>query len=332
MRFYQPGRREFIAGLLGLLVWPVVAGAQQPDRLRLIAYITSNAENGPDSMWATAFRKGLEERGWIDGRNVRIEYRFGGGDASLTPKLAKELVELRPDVIVAATTPAVTAVRQQTLSIPIIFVQVPDAVSAGYVTSLAHPDGNVTGFTNFEFSIGGRWLEVIKECSPGVSRVGVVFDPANPSWTAYLRTIEAAAPSFKVQLVPIGVRDAAEIEASIGSFAHEPNGALLVLPSPVATLNRSSVIAMATQHRLPAVYPYSFFVAMGGLISYGVDLPEQYKQAASYVDRVLRGAKPADLPVQLPTKFQLVINLKTAKTLGLDLPTTLVSRADEVIE
>jgi putative ABC transport system substrate-binding protein len=332
MRSDQLNRREVVAGLAGAAAWPSVARAQQPERLRLIAYITSNAENGPDSIWAASFRKGLEERGWVEGRNVRIDSRFGGGDSTLTPKLAKELVELRPDVIVAATTPAVTAVRQQTLSIPIVFVQVPDAVSAGYVTNLAHPDGNVTGFTNFEFSIGGRWLQVIKECSPGVSRVAIVFDPANPSWAAYLRTIEAAAPSFKVQLIPVSVRDAEEIEAGITSFAREPNSALLVLPSPVATLHRSSIIAMAAQHRLPAVYPYRFFVANGGLISYGVDLPDQYRQAASYVDRVLKGAKPADLPVQLPTKFQLVINLKTAKTAGLDMPATLIARADEVIE
>ena len=332
MRFDRLRRREFVAGLVGTAAWPVLSRAQQPERQRLIAYITSNAENGPDSIWAASFRKGLEQRGWIDGRNVRIDYRFGGGDATLTPKLAKELVELRPDVIVAATTPAVTAVRQQTLSIPIVFVQVPDAVSAGYVTNLAHPDGNVTGFTNFEFSIGGRWLQVIKECSPAVSRIAVVFDPANPSWAAYLRTIEAAAPSFKVQLIPVSVRDAAEIETGIASFAGEPNGALVVLPSPVATLHRDVVVEMAARHRLPAVYPYRFFVTNGGLISYGVDLPDQYERAASYVDRVLKGAKPADLPVQLPTKFKLVINLKTAKKLGLELPATLVARADEVIE
>jgi putative ABC transport system substrate-binding protein len=325
-------RREFIAGLAGATAWPMGTRAQQADRLRRIAYVTSNPENGPDAMWAASFRKGLEEHGWIDGRNIQIDYRFGGGDATLTPKLAKELVELQPDVILAATTPAVTAVRQQTLSIPIIFVQVADAVSAGYVTNLAHPEGNITGFTNFEFSIGGRWLQVIKECSPAVRRIAVVFDPANPSWTAYLRTIEAAAPSFKVQLIPVGVHDAAEIETSLTSFAREPNGALVVLPSPVATLDRNSIIAGAAQRRLPAVYPYRFFVASGGLISYGVDLPDQYKQAALYVDRVLKGAKPADLPVQLPTKFELVINLRTAKALGVELPATLVARADEVIE
>jgi putative ABC transport system substrate-binding protein len=327
-------RRDFLGVMSGAAVaLPLTARAQQPDRLRRIAYVTSNAESDPEPQrWAAAFRAGLEEHGWIDGRNVRIDYRFGGTDATLMPKLAKELVELRPDVILAATTPAVTAMRQQTLSIPIVFVQVPDAVSAGYVTNLARPDGNVTGFTNFEFSIGERWLQAIKECSSGVSRIGVVFDPANPSWTAYLRTIEAAAPSFGVQLIPLGVHDATEIEASIASFAREPNGALVVLPGAVSTLHRGRIIAMAAQHRLPSVYPYRFFVASGGLMSYGIDPTNLYKQAASYVDRILKGTKPADLPVQLPTKFELVINLKTAKALGLEIPATLIARADEVIE
>src|SRR6202051_3846260 len=250
MRFDRLRRREFVAGLVGTAAWPVLSRAQQPERQRLIAYITSNAENGPDSIWAASFRKGLEQRGWIDGRNVRIDYRFGGGDATLTPKLAKELVELRPDVIVAATTPAVTAARQQTLSLPIVFVQVPDAVSAGYVTNLAHPEGNITGFTNFEFSIGERWLQLMKDCAPAVNRIAVVFDPANPSWAAYLRTIETAAPSFKVQLTPLGVRDAAEIDSNIQAFASEPNGGLIVLPSPVTQTHRGRIIAVAEQRRL----------------------------------------------------------------------------------
>jgi ABC-type uncharacterized transport system substrate-binding protein len=326
-------RREFIGLVSGAAAWPLSARAQQSEQVRRIGVLMGWPKNDLDAQSAlSAFLTGLQQLGWEGGRNLRIDLRFGEGDATLTQKLAKELVELRPDVIVAATTLAVTAVRQQTLSIPIIFVQVPDAVSAGYVTNLAHPDGNVTGFTNFEFSIGGRWLQLIKECSPTVSRIAVVFDPANPSWAAYLRTIEAAAGSFKVQLIPVSVRDIAEIEASITSFAREPNGALLVIPSPVAILHRSSIISMAAQHRLPAVYPYRFFVTNGGLISYGVDLPNLYSQAASYVDRVMKGTRPADLPVQLPTKFQLVINLKTAKLLGIDVPATLIARADEVIE
>jgi putative ABC transport system substrate-binding protein len=327
-------RREFITLLGGgAVAWPLAGRAQQPDRLRRIGFVTVNDESDPEAqLMVAAFRKGLEEFGWTDGRNIRIDYRFGGGDATLMPKLAKELVELRPDMIVAATTTAATAVRQLTLSIPIVFVQVPDPVAAGFVTNLARPDGNITGFTNFEFSIGGRWLQVIKECAPGVSRVAVVFDPANPAWVAYMRTIETAAPSFNVHLTPAGVRDAAEIETNFTAFAREPNGALVVLPSPVNTQQRETIIAMAARHRLPAVYPYRYFVTNGGLMSYGVDLPDLYKQAASYVDRLLKGAKPADLPVVLPTKFELVINLKTAKTLGLTIPPTLLTSADEVIE
>jgi putative tryptophan/tyrosine transport system substrate-binding protein len=326
-------RREFITLLGGAAAWPFVARAQQPDRMRRIGFVTSSAESDPETqLWVAAFRKGLEELGWTDGRNVQIDYRFGGGDPTLVPKLAKELIGLRPDLIVAATTPAATAARQQTLSIPIVFVQVPDPVAAGFVTNLARPEGNITGFTNFEFSIGGRWLQAIKECAPGVSRVAVVFDPANPSWAAYLRTIEAAAPSFSMQLTPVGVSNVEEIETNISSFAREPHAALVVLPSAVTTLHRGPTIAMAARHRLPAVYPYRFFVTNGGLMSYGVDVPSLYKRAASYVDRLLKGAKPVDLPVQLPTKFELVVNLKTAKALGLEVPPTLLARADELIE
>jgi putative ABC transport system substrate-binding protein len=327
-------RREFIRLIGGAAAaWPLAARAQQPDRLRRIGFVTVNDESDPEAqLMVAAFRKGLEEFGWTDGRNIRIDYRFGGGDATLMPKLAKELVELRPDMIVAATTTAATAVRQLTLSIPIVFVQVPDPVAAGFVTNLARPDGNITGFTNFEFSIGGRWLQVIKECAPGVSRVAVVFDPANPAWAAYMRTIETAAPSFNVHLTPAGVRNAAEIETNFTAFAREPNGALVVLPSPVNTQQRETIIAMAARHRLPAVYPYCYFVTNGGLMSYGVDLPDLYKQAASYVDRLLKGAKPADLPVQLPTKFEFIINLKTAKALGLTVPSSLLATANEVIE
>jgi putative ABC transport system substrate-binding protein len=326
-------RREFITFLGAAVAWPFAARAQRPDQLRRIGFVSSNAESDPeDQLLVATFRKGLEELGWTDGRNVRIDYRFSRGDALLMPKLAKELVELRPEVIVAAGTFAATAVRQQTLSIPIVFVQVPDPVAAGFVTNLARPEGNITGFTNFEFSIGGKWLEAIKECAPGVSRVALVFDPANPSWAAYVRTIEAAAPSFKVHLTPVGVRDAAEIETNITAFAREPNGALVVLPGPVTVRHRGPIIAMAARHRLPAIYPYRLFVTNGGLMSYGGDIADLYKQAASYVDRLLKGAKPADLPVQLPTKYEMAINLKTAKALDLTLPPTLLASADEVIE
>ena len=327
-------RRQFISALAGTAVtWPLGAHAQQPDKMRRISFLMSIAESDPEAqLWVAAFRKGLEELGWTDGRNVRIDYRFGGGDATVMPKLAKELIERRPEVIVAATYSAVTAVRQQTLSIPIVFVQVLDPVAAGFVTNLARPEGNITGFTNFEPSIGAKWLQAIKDCAPSISRVAFVFDPANASWTAFLRPIEAVAPSFGVLLTPAGVSNVEEIERNIGAFAHEPNGALIVLPAPTTVAHRGSIIAMAAQHRLPAVYPYRFFVTDGGLMSYGVNVPDLYKQAASYVDQLLKGAKPADLPVQLPTKFELAINLKTAKALGLTIPPTLFARADEVIE
>jgi len=326
-------RRQFIAGLGIAAVWPDVARAQQPGQMRRVAYVTSLSETDPEQQrLVSAFRKGLEDAGWVEGSNVRIDYRFGGGDRSAMPKLLKELLQLHPDVVLAATPSAASAARQQTLSIPIVFVQVPDAVSAGYVTNLAHPDGNITGFTNFEFSIGGRWLQIMKDCAPDTTRIAVMFDPDNPSWASYLRTIETAAPSFKVQLTPLSVRNPTEIKDKITEFASEPYGGLIVLPSPVTLLYRGAIISVAGQRHLPAVYPYRHFAAEGGLLSYGMDLASLYKQAASYVDRILKGAKPADLPVQLPTKFELVINLKTAKALGFELPASLVARADEVIE
>jgi putative ABC transport system substrate-binding protein len=327
-------RREFISLLGGATAaWPFATRAQQPDRTRRVGFLISNAETDQEARnWITAFERRFAELGWTDGRNVRIEYRFGGGDATRMPQLAKELLELRPDAVLAATMVAATAVRQQTLSIPIVFVQVADAVSAGFVTNLARPEGNITGITNFEFSIGGKWLQVIKECAPAVSSVAVIFDPANPSWAPYLRTVEAAAPTFGMQLTPAGVTNAADIERDLTTFSRKPNGAVVVFPGPVTVLHRDTIIAMAAQHRLPAVYPYRFYALSGGLVSYGIDLPESYRRAASYVDRILKGAKPADLPVELPTKFELVINLKTAKALGIAVPPTLLATADEVIE
>jgi putative ABC transport system substrate-binding protein len=241
-------------------------------------------------------------------------------------------LELRPDAVLAATFSAATAMRQQTLSIPIVFVQVVDPVSAGFVTNLARPEGNITGITNFEFSIGEKWLQLIKECAPTVSSVAIIFDPANPTWAPYLRTLEAAAPKLGMQLTPVGVTNAADIERDITAFSRNPNGAIVVVPAPVTVNQRDKIIAMAAQHRLPAVYPFRFYPLSGGFVSYGVDLLESYRRAASYVDRILKGAKPADLPVELPTKFELVINLKTAKALGLAVPNTLLVSADEVIE
>jgi putative ABC transport system substrate-binding protein len=327
-------RRDFIRIVVGSAVgFPFAARAQQPDRVRHIGYLNVGAENDPEIRTLTReLTQRLQELGWSSGRNVLIDFRFGGSDPMRISQLATELVEGHPDLIIASGTAGAAALRQQSLSIPIVFVQVVDPVLAGFVTNLARPEGNITGFTNFEFSVGGKWLQLLKQCAPAISRIAVVFDPANPSWTAYLRTIEAAAPSFGVQLTPVGVRDAAEIKQRVAVFAREPNGAIVVFPSPVTVQYRESIIAAAAEQRLPAMYPYRFFTVDGGLMSYGSSLLDVYRGAASYADRILKGAKVAELPVQQPTKYQLVINLKTAKTLSLIVPQSPLASADEVIE
>jgi putative ABC transport system substrate-binding protein len=334
MQFDRLKRRDFITLAGGAVVaWPLAARAQQTDRVRRIGFLTPNAESDPESQtWIKELTQRLTELGWTSGGNIRIDYRFGNADVPLMAKAANELIELRPDVVLAVGTQAAAALRQWTLSIPIVFVQVTDPVAGGFVTNLARPEGNITGFTNFEFSIGGKWLSLLKECAPSVVRIAVVFEPANPTWAAFLRTIEAAAPSFGVQLTPAGVRDATEIDQRIAAFAREPNGALVVFPSPVTVKDRELIIAAAARHRLPAIYPYGFFTADGGLMSYGVDVRDLYRRAALYVDRILRGSKVAELPVQQPTKYVLAINLKTAKAHGLIVPQTLQAAANEVIE
>lgn len=326
-------RRDFI-NLLGCaaVIWPLAAHTKQSARERRVGVLAPASEADLEvRSWIAAFVRRLQELGWREGQNVSIDYRFAEADTTRLRKLAKELVESQPDAIFTIGTNTVAALREQTLSIPIVFVQVPDPVATGFVTSLARPNGNITGFTNFEFAIGGKWLQAIKESAPAVNRVLVIFDAGNPSWPAYLRTIEAAAPSLAMQLTPAGVSDVAELETVISTFAREPNGALIVLPGPLTILRRESIIALAVRHRLPAMYPYRMFALSGGFISYGVDLPGLYRRAASYVDRILKGAKPADLPVQQPTKYELVINLKTAKALGITIPQSLLVRANEVI-
>jgi len=327
-------RRDFIKAIAGLAAArPIVARAQQDDRKRRIGFFSVAAESDPEvQVWIKELTQRLQELGWTSGRNVRIDFRFGGTDPTRNSMLATELVEGHPDVIIASGLAPAVALRQQTLSIPIVFVQVADPVSAGFVTNLARPEGNITGFTNFEFSVGGKWLQLLKECAPAISRIAVIFDPANPSWAGYLRPIEAAAPSFGVQLTPAGVRDAAEIKQRVAAFAREPNGAAVVFPGPVTIQYRESIIAAAADRRLPAIYPYRYFAVDGGLMSYGAPLLDLYRGAASYVDRILKGAKVAELPVQQPTKYELVINLKTAKVLGLTVPSTLLAHADAVIE
>jgi putative ABC transport system substrate-binding protein len=310
--------------------WPEVVRAQQPARLRHIGMLTPIAESDPQAQARVAvFRDTLEKLGWTEGRNVQTHYRWGSGDI---PKLAKELIELRAEVVVASGSDAAIALRQQTLSIPIVFVLISDPVAGGLVTNLARPEGNITGFAVSQFSTAGKWLQLIKECSPNISRALVLFDPGNQGWVRYLRVIEAAAPTFGVQLTPAAVREPGEIELQMTAFSREPNGSLIVLPSAVSTSQRERIISLAATYRLPAIYPSRFFAASGGLMSYGNDNIDQYRQAASYVDRILKGAKPAELPVQEATKFEFVINLKTAKALGITIPPTLLAQADYVIE
>jgi len=326
-------RREFIALIGGAAAWPLAAHGQQPERMRRIGVLTTLAADDPESpIHVAAFAQGLQELGWTVGRNVRIEYRWGAGDAERYRRYAAELVALVPDVILAVGGPTVEPLQQATRSVPIVFVAVADPVGAGYVASLARPGGNVTGFTVFEYGMSGKWLELLKEIAPGVTRAAVLRDSASPAGSGQLGAIQAVAPSFGVELSPIGVRDPAEIERAVTAFARGSNGGLIVPASGLAIVHREPIITLAARHRLPAVYPYRVFVTGGGLISYGPDRVDQYRRAAGYVDRILKGEKPADLPVQAPTKYELVINLKTAKALGLDVPDKLLARADEVIE
>ena len=326
-------RRTFIAGLGSAAAWPLVARAQQPGRMRRIGVLTVVTESDPEARSSiTAFATRLRELGWMAGENVRIDYRWGGYDVTRMTLLAKELIELKPDVLLAATYASAVALRQYTLVIPIVFTQVGDPVANGLVSNLARPEGNITGFDSYEFEIGSKWIEALKKCAPGLRRAAIVFDPGNTSWPQYLRAMEAAARSLSIQLFPLSVQTDAEIERALAGFATEPNGSVVVVPSPGTMQHREKIVALVARHRLPAMYPYRFFAAEGGLMSFGSDLSDQYRRAASYVDRLLKGEKPADLPVQQPNKFQLVINLKTAKALGLTIPETLLATADEVIQ
>jgi ABC-type uncharacterized transport system substrate-binding protein len=325
-------RRTFITLLGGAAAtWPFGARAQQPDRMLTVAVLNAFAESDPEvrSQLAT-FQQALQKLGWVEGRNVRIDHRWGDADPTRLRAQAKELVGRKPDAILAITALALQPLLQETRSIPIVFTRIVEPVSAGFVASFARPGGNVTGFTVAEFSMHAKLLEALKEVD--VTRVGVIYNPDQIPQVGIFRAIEAAAPSVKMQVTAAGARDAADVERIIDQLAREPNGGLIVPPNPVTEANRAMIIALAARHRLPAAYVFRHFVAHGGLISYGVDVAEQYRQAASYVDRILRGEKPADLPVQQPTKFELAVNLKTAKALGLEVPPTLLARADEVIE
>jgi putative ABC transport system substrate-binding protein len=328
-------RRDFAILLGGVAIsLPLVLRAQSTERLRGIGLLMAFAEDDAEGkMRIAALLQQLKELDWEDGRNIRIEYRWAAGAADRTRLLAKELVEMQPDLLIGGNTTTVATLARQTRKIPILFVQVADPVGSGLIESLARPGGNVTGFANFEFATGGKWLEVLKEIAPRVAQVAVVFNPDTAPYGGYfVRSIEAAAPSFSVRVTAAPVRDPTEIERVITAFAASSNGALVVLPDISTTLHRKLIISFAEQHRLPAIYPFRYFVTDGGLISYGVDAIDLYRRTATYVDRILRGANPAELPVQQPTKFEFAVNIKTAKALGLTIPQLILLRADEVIE
>ena len=329
-------RREFIKVIAGsAATWPLAAHAQQSDQKRRIGVLMVDAENDPEGRsHAKAIRDGLQELGWMTERNVRIDYRWAAGDASRIRAFAKELVAMQPDVILARSTPATAALKAETGTIPIVFTTVSDPIGSGFVSNLARPGANITGFTNFESSISGKWLGLLKEIAPRVVRVGIMFNPETAPYAPYyVRPLEAAARSFAVEPIPAAVHDDAAIERVIATLARGSNGGLIILPDAFTTSNhRKNIIEQAAQSHLPAIYPYRFIAEEGGLISYGIDITDLYRRAASYIDRILRGAKPADLPVQQPSKFELVINLKTAKALDLEVPLSLQIRADALIE
>jgi putative ABC transport system substrate-binding protein len=332
MRINPLRRREFITLVGSAAAWPLVARAQG-ERVRRIGVITNIAKDDPESQSRNAaFEQALEQVGRTNGRNVHIDYRWTLGDPELTRKQAAELIALPTEVILAVGAEVMSALRQATHTVPIVFVLVPDPVGAGFVESLAHPGGNATGFTTFEYGVSGKWLELLKEIAPGVKQAAIIRDDTSPNGPAQFAAIQAVAPSLRMEVNPIGVRQPGDIEGAITAFARTSNRGLIVTGSALAAVHHNLIITLAARHQLPAVYFARFFVAAGGLVSYGPNLVDQFRLAAGYVDRILKGEKPADLPVQAPTKYELVLNLKTAKALGLEIPPTVLARADEVIE
>jgi putative ABC transport system substrate-binding protein len=326
-------RRKFIGLVGGAAVgWPMLASGQQAKQMRRIGVLVGLAENDPEMKERLArFRQGLEKLGWSEGDNVKIDYRFApaGAEAHL---LARELVAMQPDVILAQSTPATAALKPETSTIPIVFAGVADPIGSGFIASLSRPGGNLTGLLQYEEGITGKWLAMLKEIAPNLTRAGLLANPKTAAFDYFLRSAKALAPSLAIDLVPLPIEDAADIERSIEAFARAPNSGLVLPPDTTTVVHRDQIIMLAARHRLPAVYALRVFVAAGGLMYYGTDFAELYRQAASYVDRILHGAKPAELPVQTPTKFETVVNLKTAKTLGLTVPPGLLVAADEVIE
>jgi ABC-type uncharacterized transport system substrate-binding protein len=328
-------RRDFIKGLGGSAVaWPLTVRAQQAGRMRRVGVLIPFPDDSDPLVkeYLSAFQQRLHELGWIEGRNIRLDYRFTGQEAERMRAGSAELIALAPDIIVVWANPAAAIVRKATQTIPIVFVVVSDPVGGGFVTNLAHPGGNITGFQNFETAIGGKWLQVLNEIAPGVRRVAFLHSPDISAHLAFMRAAEAASTPMGITVTPVGVRNAVEIEPALRAFAKEPNGGLIVAPSPFNTTNQELISASAAELRLPAIYPFRYFPEHGGLASYGFDTVEQHSAAAAYVDRILKGEKPGDLPVQAPTKYLLVINLKAAKALGLNVSLQLQQRADEVIE
>ncbi len=328
-------RRNFVAMFGGAVIaWPRAVVAQSTDRVRRIGMLIGYSTSDPElQRHVAAFEQALEELGWTKGRNVRIDYRSFAGDTKLALTFARELVGLTPDVLVGSSTPGLAALQQATHAMPIVFVLVVDPVGQGFVPSLAYPGGNITGFTNFEFSMAEKWLEMLKEVAPRLARVTLVFNPETATYyPLFLHSLEAAGRSLAVEVTSSPVRDDAGLERAIAALGREAGGGLVIVPDPFTSIHRKVIIELAARYRVPAVYPFRYFAASGGLLSYGADTIDPFRRAASYVDRILKGAKPSELPVQAPTKFELVINLKTAKALGVTIPALLLGSADEVIE
>jgi putative tryptophan/tyrosine transport system substrate-binding protein len=328
-------RREFITLLGAAAAWPVAARAQQGDQMRRLGVLSNIGESDMEAQsMAAALHRGLRGLGWVNGRNLQVDHRWGAGNPERIAAFAKELVALKPEVIVAHTTPSVIALRRETNTVPLVFVQVSDPIGTGFITNMAHPGGNITGFTNFESSMVGKWVEMLKEMAPGISRVAFLFNPQTAPYVTryYQGPLEASARALGIEPWAASVSSVADIESAIAKFGREPGGGFIMMPDSFNIVHRDRITALAAQYRLPAISPYRFAVREGGLMSYGVEQVELFRLAASYVDRLLKGAKPAELPVQSPTKFELVINTKTAKALGIEVPITLLTRADEVIE